>query len=103
VDIRVGPAIETLGGLDDGAFDFAFIDADKVGYPDYYEQCLRLLRPNGLIMLDNTLREGDVLHPREGDEGTATMVELNDRIAADDRVDVAMLGIADGVTLVRKH
>jgi caffeoyl-CoA O-methyltransferase len=103
VEIRVGPAIETLGGLDDGAFDFAFIDADKVGYPDYYEQCLRLLRPNGLIMLDNTLREGDVLHPPEGDEGTATMVELNDRIAADDRVDVAMLGIADGVTLVRKH
>jgi caffeoyl-CoA O-methyltransferase len=103
VEIRVGPAIETLAGLDDGAFDFAFIDADKVGYPGYYEECLRLLRPNGLIMLDNTLKQGMVLDPPEGDEGTATMAELNDRIAADDRVDVAMLGIADGVTLVRKR
>jgi caffeoyl-CoA O-methyltransferase len=103
VEIRVGPAIETLRGLDDASFDFAFIDADKVGYPDYYEECLRLLRPNGLIMLDNTLREGTVVDPPEGDEGTAVIAELNDRLAADDRIDVAMLGIADGVTLVRKH
>jgi caffeoyl-CoA O-methyltransferase len=103
VEIRVGPALETLLNLEDGSFDFAFIDADKVGYPDYYERCLRLLRPNGLIMLDNTLREGTVVDPPEGDEGTATMAELNDRIAADDRVDVAMLGIADGVTLARKR
>ena len=103
VEIRVGPALDTLEELEDGTFDFAFIDADKVGYPDYYERCLRLLRSNGLIMLDNTLREGTVLDPPEGDEGTATIVELNDRIAADDRVDVAMLGIADGVTLVRKR
>jgi caffeoyl-CoA O-methyltransferase len=102
-EIRVGPAIETLRGLDDGAFDFAFIDADKVGYPDYYEECLRLLRVNGLIMLDNTLREGTVLDPPESDEGASTIAELNDRIAADDRVDVAMLGIADGVTLARKR
>ena len=103
VEIRVGPALETLAELEDGTFDFAFIDADKVGYPDYYERCLHLLRSNGLIMLDNTLREGTVLDPPEGDEGTETIVELNDRIAADDRVDVAMLGIADGVTLVRKR
>jgi len=102
-EIRVGPAIESLRGLDDGSFDFAFIDADKVGYPDYYEECLRLLRSNGVIMLDNTLREGTVIDPPEGDEGTAVMARLNDRIAADDRVDVAMLGIADGVTLVRKR
>jgi predicted O-methyltransferase YrrM len=103
VEIRVGPAIETLTNLDDESFDFAFIDADKVGYPDYYEHCLRLLRANGVIMLDNTLREGTVLDPPEGDEGTATMARLNDRIASDDRVDVAMLGIADGVTLARKR
>ena len=102
-EIRVGPAIESLRGLDDGSIDFAFIDADKVGYPDYYEECLRLLRSNGVIMLDNTLREGTVIDPPEGDEGTAVMARLNDRIAADDRVDVAMLGIADGVTLVRKR
>ena len=103
VEIRVGPALETLADLDDGAFDFAFIDADKTGYPDYYEQCLRLLRPNGLIMLDNTLREGTVVDPPEGDAGTTTVAGLNDRIAMDDRVEVAMLGIADGVTLVRKR
>jgi predicted O-methyltransferase YrrM len=103
-EIKVGPALDTLQGLsDDGAYDFAFIDADKVGYPAYYEECLRLLRPNGLVMLDNTLREGTVLDPPEGDEGTAVIVELNDRIAADDRVDVAMLGFADGITLVRKR
>ena len=103
VEIRVGPAIETLQGLDDSSFDFAFIDADKVGYPGYYEECLRLLKPNGVIMLDNTLREGTVVDPPEGDQGTAVVAELNDRLAADDRVDVAMLGIADGVTLVRKR
>src|SRR4051812_33975286 len=103
VEIRVGPALETLAGLDDGAFDFAFIDADKTGYPDYYEQCLRLLRPNGLIMLDNTLREGTVVDPPEDDEGTATVAEPNARTARADRVGAAMLGIADGVTLVRKR
>jgi predicted O-methyltransferase YrrM len=103
VEIRVGPALESLRELDDGSFDFAFIDADKVGYPDYYEECLRVLRPNGVIMLDNTLREGTVVDPPEGDEGTAVVAKLNDRIADDDRVDVAMLGIADGVTLVRKR
>jgi caffeoyl-CoA O-methyltransferase len=103
VEIRVGPAIETLQDLDDASFDFAFIDADKVGYPDYYEECLRLLRSNGVIMLDNTLREGTVVDPPEDDEGTSVMAELNDRLAADDRVDVAMLGIADGVTLARKR
>ncbi|HKH23338.1 MAG TPA: class I SAM-dependent methyltransferase [Solirubrobacterales bacterium] len=102
-EIKVGPALDTLRGLgDDGAYDFAFIDADKPGYPAYYEECLRLLRPNGLIMLDNTLREGTVIEPPEGDEGTAVIAELNDRIAADDRVDVAMLGFADGITLARK-
>jgi caffeoyl-CoA O-methyltransferase len=103
-EIRVGPALETLRSLDeDGSYDFAFIDADKVGYPNYYEECLRLIRANGLIMLDNTLREGTVLDPPEGDEGTAVIVELNDRIAADARVDVAMLAVADGITLVRKR
>jgi predicted O-methyltransferase YrrM len=106
IDLRIAPALETLDALIAAkapAFDFAFIDADKVSYPDYYEHSLRLLRANGLIMLDNTLREGTGLDPQEGDEGTATMARLNDRIASDDRVDVAMLGIADGVTLVRKH
>jgi caffeoyl-CoA O-methyltransferase len=101
-EVRVGPAMETLRGLDEGDFDFAFIDADKVGYPAYYEECMRLLRPNGLIMLDNMLREGTVVDPPEGDEGTAVVAELNDKLVADDRVDVAMLGVADGITLARK-
>jgi caffeoyl-CoA O-methyltransferase len=104
IDLRLGPALDTLRAMPaDEPFDFAFIDADKVGYPAYYEECLRLLRPNGLIMLDNTLREGTVLDPPEGDEGTAVIVELNDQIAGDERVDVAMLGFADGITLVRKR
>jgi caffeoyl-CoA O-methyltransferase len=104
ISLEIGPATETLRALPaEESLDFAFIDADKVGYPDYYEECLRLLRSNGVIMLDNTLREGTVIDPPEGDEGTAVMARLNDRIAADDRVDVAMLGIADGVTLVRKR
>jgi caffeoyl-CoA O-methyltransferase len=103
VEIRVGPAAETLAAIaDDAGFDFAFIDADKVSYPEYYEHCLRLLRPGGLIMLDNVFMAGRILDPSV-DEGTAVVAELNDRIAADERVEAAMLGIADGVTLARKR
>lgn len=102
VEIRVGPAGDTLRAIDeDESFDFAFIDADKESYPDYYEQCLRLLRPNGLIMLDNVFKGGRVLAPEQ--DSDRIVAELNDRIAADDRVDAAMLGIADGITLVRKR
>jgi caffeoyl-CoA O-methyltransferase len=102
VEIRVGPASETLGSIsDDGSFDLAFIDADKEGYPAYYEECLRLLRPNGLILLDNVFMGNRIL--ALPDEPTRVMDGLNDRIAADDRVEVAMLGIADGVSLVRKR
>ncbi|MGH2982960.1 MAG: O-methyltransferase [Solirubrobacterales bacterium] len=104
VEIRVGPAIETLGAIsDDGTFDLAFIDADKQGYPAYYEECLRLLRPNGLVLLDNVFMANRILQQHSPDEQTGVMAELNDRIAADDRVEVAMLGIADGVTLARKR
>ena len=100
----VGPAIDSLRGLpDDEPFDFAFVDADKESYPDYYEQCLRLLRPNGLLMLDNVLMGGRVLQPPDGDEAAATMRDLNERLASDDRVELAMLGVADGITLARKR
>ena len=103
VEIRVGPASDGLRELtDDGAFDFCFIDADKPAYPDYYEEALRLLRPGGLVMLDNVLLDGRVLDPDPDDESAQVMSELNDRLAVDDRVEVAMLGIADGVTLARK-
>jgi caffeoyl-CoA O-methyltransferase len=104
VEIRVGPAAETLSAIgDEGRFDFAFIDADKSSYPEYYEQCLRLLRPGGLIMLDNVFMAGRILKAPRPDDQTRIVAELNDRLAADDRVEVTMLGIADGVTLALKR
>jgi len=102
VEIRVGPAIETLRAIsDDGSFDLAFIDADKENYPTYYEECLRLVRTNGLILIDNVFKDGRVIDSPEGSD--KVVAELNDRIAADDRVEVAMLSFADGVSLVRKR
>ncbi len=102
VEFRIGPAVESLRAMDDSEqFDFAFIDADKTEYIDYFEETLKRLRQNGLIMLDNTLRGGSVLDPGDSDAARVT-AELNDRLAKDDRVDVALLGVADGITLVRK-
>jgi caffeoyl-CoA O-methyltransferase len=106
IDVELGPAGETLERLlaeADGPFDLAFIDADKTGYPDYYERCLELLRPGGLIVLDNVLRVGTVLDPDPDDESARVIAALNEAIAADERVDVAMLGVADGITLARKR
>jgi caffeoyl-CoA O-methyltransferase len=103
VDFRIGPALESLRAMDDSEqFDFAFVDADKTEYIDYFEETLTRMRPNGLIMLDNTLRNGTVLDPGDSDAARVT-AELNDRLAKDDRVDAALVGFADGVTLVRKH
>lgn len=104
VEVRVGPALETLAALPaDEPFDIAFIDADKVSYSDYYERCLELLRPGGLMLLDNMLRDGRVLDPDPDDPGDVAITGLNEKIAADERVDVAMLGIADGITLALKR
>jgi caffeoyl-CoA O-methyltransferase len=104
VEFRLGPAIETLRAMSEGAqFDFAFVDADKEGYGDYYEECLRLLRPGGLLLLDNVFMGGEVVDPDADRKATRIVRELNDRVASDDRVEAAMLGIADGVTVVRKH
>ncbi|GIK78604.1 MAG: O-methyltransferase [Actinomycetes bacterium] len=106
IDIELGPAAETLERLRGEAgepFDLAFIDADKTGYPDYYESCLDLVRPGGLIVLDNVLRDGTVLDPDPDDAGAVAIAALNEAIAADDRVDVAMLAVADGITLARKR
>lgn len=104
VEIRVGPALETLRGISaKGSFDFAFIDADKVSYPHYYEEVIRLLRPGGLVMLDNVLLGGRVLDPPEDGDSARVMAELNDRLATDDRVEVAMIGVADGIALARKN
>ena len=100
IDLRMGPAQETLQALPaDEPFDFAFVDADKTGYPGYYEQCLRLLRPGGLLMLDNVFLGGDVIDADVDRDAAVVMRELNDRISADDRVLSTMLPVADGVTL----
>ena len=104
VEIRVGPALETLQALpDDEAYDFVFIDADKPGYRDYYEACLARLRPGGLIVLDNIFMAGRVVDPVADDVSAQAMAALNERLAADDRVDIAMVAIADGLTILRKR
>jgi predicted O-methyltransferase YrrM len=104
IDLRMGPALETLHSMPAGErFDFAFIDADKENYLNYYEQCLARMRPGGLVMIDNTLMRRRVLDPDPDDVNARTAAELNERIAGDERVDVAMLGVADGVTLALKR
>jgi caffeoyl-CoA O-methyltransferase len=103
VEIRLGPALETLAALPaDEPFDFAFIDADKPSYPAYYEECLRLLRPGGLLMIDNVFRSGDVLDREVDDDGARAIRELNDRVADDERVLSAMIGVSDGITIALK-
>jgi caffeoyl-CoA O-methyltransferase len=104
IELRLGPALETLRALPpDEEFDFAFIDADKQSYLDYYEAVLARLRPGGLMMIDNVLRRGAVLDAEDDSPGNTVVRELNERVASDDRVDVAMLGVADGITLARRR
>jgi predicted O-methyltransferase YrrM len=104
IELRLGPALETLRGLpSEEPFDFAFVDADKSEYPDYYEECLRLLRPGGLVMVDNVFRGGAVLDPDDDDPRNVATRALNQRIAGDERVEVAMLPVADGITLAMKR
>ncbi len=110
IEIRIGPALETLRALPPAeVFDFAFIDADKTGYPDYYEEVLARMRPGGVIAVDNVLAGGDVATGEPAasadysPESLAAIRELNETITADERVDAVMLAIADGVTLARKR
>ena len=107
VDLRLGPGVESLDAMlaagEQGTYDFAFVDADKPGYAAYYERVLALLRPGGLVALDNVLRRGDVVRPEATDADTTAIRELNETIAADERVSIAMVPIADGLTLARKH
>ena len=99
VTIVLGPAAENLDSL--GEIDFAYIDADKGGYPAYYDALLPRLRVGGLLVLDNTLRGGRVVDPQ--DDGARAMAGLNDRISADERVESVLLGLSDGVTIARKR
>ena len=107
IDLRIGPAAETLDQLladgEEDAFDFAFIDADKAGYDGYYERLLRLVRPGGLIALDNTLWGGDVLDQGTDDKDTRALHALNAKLAEDERVTLCLLPLADGVTLARRR
>lgn len=104
IELRLGPALDTLRATPpDERFDFAFIDADKQTYPAYYEEVLPRLRTGGLIMLDNVLRGGDVLDADDDSPSNAAMRGLNERLATDERIDVAMIGVADGITLALKR
>lgn len=106
IDLRLAPAMDTLNDLlahGEGQYDFAFIDADKSGYGNYYEACLKLLRPGGLIALDNMLWSGRVADPSQHDADTDAIRALNAKIHADQRVDTTLLTIGDGVMLVRKR
>ena len=104
VEIITGPAAETLRMLPEREhFDLVFIDADKRGYAVYFEEALKRTRQGGLIMLDNVLQDGRVLDPDPGDESTRAIVALNEELAGDERIDIAMVAIADGITIARKR
>jgi len=102
IKVRVGPALETLSTLD-GPFDLVFIDADKTNYRNYYEACLTKLSDRGVIAIDNVLWSGRVLDGSDTSDDTRAIVELNDFIARDDRVECVMLTIRDGVSLIRRR
>jgi predicted O-methyltransferase YrrM len=100
-ELRIGPAAESLETLGDDSFDLAFIDADKSGYDTYYEGCLRVVRPGGLILIDNVLQGGRVVDPSADDENVQAIRALNEKIASDERVDMTLLPVADGLTMAR--
>lgn len=105
IDLRIAPALDTLDALigngEGGNFDLAFIDADKTNYLRYYERCLHLVRPGGLIMFDNTLWDGRVADPTVDDDDTVALRELNDTLHRDERIDLSLVPIGDGLSLAR--
>ncbi len=104
IDLQIAPAIETLRALpEDRVFDYAFIDADKVSYQLYYEELLKRLPTNGLMVFDNVLWGGNVINGDDESEATVALQKLNQHIATDDRVQAVMLSISDGLTIVRKR
>jgi caffeoyl-CoA O-methyltransferase len=107
IDLRLGPALATLDALrsagGDGSFDFAFIDADKGNYLAYYERCLQLLRRGGLIAVDNTLWSGDVADPDNQKSDTVSLRRFNEALHRDERIDLAMLPVGDGLTFALKR
>lgn len=104
VDLRIAPALETLRALPaEEAVDFAFVDADKVGYPDYYAELVPRVRPGGLIVLDNVLQRGRVIDSSDQHEAVVAVRRVNAIVAADERVDCVMIPMRDGVTIARKR
>jgi caffeoyl-CoA O-methyltransferase len=104
IDLVIAPAIQTLRALpDDTPVDFAFIDADKTGYLAYYEELVPRLSDHGLLVVDNVLWSGRVMDPSVFDDDTVALREFNSRVMADDRVDVVMLSVGDGVSVVRRR
>lgn len=108
IDLHIAPAVETLAALtadeaNHGTFDFAFIDADKSNYHIYYEEALKLLRRGGLIAIDNVLWGGAIINTERQDADTKALRELNRALHKDDRIDVSMVAIGDGLTLARKR
>ena len=107
IELRLGPGVATLDGMlaagEAGCFDMAFIDADKENYDAYYERCLQLLRPGGLILIDNVLWGGRAADANEQSESTVAIRALNAKIHADERVTASLLSIGDGLTLARKR
>jgi caffeoyl-CoA O-methyltransferase len=104
IEVRIAPAADTLRALpEEELFDLAFIDADKEGYPVYYEEILKRLRRNGILLVDNVLWFGNVARPEAQDPQTRHVRAFNDLVARDERVDVAMLAVADGLSVIRKR
>ena len=107
IDLRLGPALDTLDALleggEAGTFDFAFIDADKVNYQGYFQRAFELIRPGGLIAVDNVLWKGAVADPARNDEDTEAIRAFNDQLSDDPRISLSLVPIADGLTLARKR
>jgi len=109
ITLRLGPGRDTLDAMlaagEAGSIDFAFIDADKGGYDDYYERCLQLVRPGGVIALDNMLWSGKVAEPEAvaSDQETAILARLNAKVRDDARVDMALCSVGDGILFARKR
>ena len=107
IDLRIGPALQTLDALlasgEAGRFDFAFIDADKTGHDDYYERCLQLVRGGGLIGVDNSLWSGAVADPADQSADTCAIRALNDKLQRDERVSISLLAVGDGLMLAHKR
>jgi len=103
IELRIAPALETLRSLPETeSVDFAFVDADKQSYADYYEEILKHLRPGGLLLIDNVLWGGSVVDASDESESTLAIRSVNEHVAADQRVDAVIVPIADGLTIVRK-